>query len=147
MTRPNPNSAVVWHYAREDVNGDGKIEFEETMHRTIGSVAIKDDLLFIADFSGIFHCLDAKTGKRTGRTTVAACWGSPLIVDGKVYIGDEDGDVSVFGLSANPDAAMPRGATCFRGQREHVGLCAAHRGQRRAVHHDPASSVCNCEGH
>ena len=27
-------------------------------------------------------------------------WASPLIVDGKVYIGDEDGDICVFELSA-----------------------------------------------
>ena len=25
-------------------------------------------------------------------------WGSPLVVDGKVYIGDEDGDITVFTL-------------------------------------------------
>ena len=31
---------------------------------------------------------------------LAAAWGSPLIVDGKVYIGDEDGDISVFELSS-----------------------------------------------
>ena len=30
----------------------------------------------------------------------AAAWGSPLIVGEKVYIGDEDGDVSVFDLTA-----------------------------------------------
>jgi outer membrane protein assembly factor BamB len=30
---------------------------------------------------------------------LAAAWGSPLIVDGKVYIGDEDGDVTIFKLS------------------------------------------------
>jgi outer membrane protein assembly factor BamB len=30
---------------------------------------------------------------------LAASWGSPLIADGKVYIGDEDGDISVFTLS------------------------------------------------
>ena len=34
FARPNPNSAVVWHYAEYDRNGDGKIDFEETMHRT-----------------------------------------------------------------------------------------------------------------
>jgi hypothetical protein len=27
---------------------------------------------------------------------LAAVWGSPLLVDGKVYLGDEDGDVAVF---------------------------------------------------
>ena len=30
---------------------------------------------------------------------LAAAWGSPLIVEGKVYIGDEDGDVTIFKLS------------------------------------------------
>ncbi len=30
---------------------------------------------------------------------LAASWGSPLIADGKVYIGDEDGDMSIFALS------------------------------------------------
>ena len=63
FARPNPNSAAVWHYSTFDQNGDGKIDFTETMHRTLGSVAIKDDILYIADYSGVFHCLDAKTGK------------------------------------------------------------------------------------
>ncbi len=97
----NPNSAVVWHFSEFDRDGNGKIDFEETMHRTIGTVAIKDDLLFISDFSGLFHCLDAKTGKPYWvYDMLAAAWGSPLIVDGKVYIGDEDGDIAIFNLSA-----------------------------------------------
>ena len=106
MARPNPNSAVVWHYANFDANKNGKIEFEETMHRTCGTVAIKDDLLFVADFSGLFHCLDAKTGvPYWTHDMLAAAWGSPLIVDDKVYIGDEDGDITVFKLveGAGPD--------------------------------------------
>ena len=37
---------------------------------------------------------------------LAAAWGSPLIVDGKVYIGDEDGDVAIFRHSADPNVAM-----------------------------------------
>ncbi|HID21532.1 MAG TPA: serine/threonine protein kinase, partial [Planctomycetaceae bacterium] len=94
---PNPNSAVIWHYSRVDRNGDGKIDFEEEMHRTISTVAIKDDLLYAADFSGLFHCLDARTGKPYWTYDLfAAVWGSPLIVDGKVYIGDEDGDIAIF---------------------------------------------------
>ncbi len=88
-------------------NGDKKVDFEETMHRTVGSVAIKDDILYIADFSGLFHCLDAKTGKpHWTYDMLAATWGSPLIVDGKVYIGDEDGDVAIFRHSADPKVAM-----------------------------------------
>jgi len=103
----NPNSAVVWHYTRFDQNGDGEYDFEEEMHRSCGTVAIKDDLLFISDFSGLFHCLNAKTGKvHWTHDMFAAAWGSPLIVDGHVYIGDEDGEVSIFNFSADPHVAM-----------------------------------------
>ena len=103
----NPNSAVIWHFGEYDQNGDGQIDFEETMHRSCGTVAIKDDLLFISDFSGLFHCLDAKTGKvHWAFDMLAAAWGSPLIVEDHVFIGDEDGDLSIFKLSADPRVAM-----------------------------------------
>ena len=99
----NPNSGAIWHYAGHDQNGDGKLDFEETMHRTCGTVAIKDNLLYIADFSGLFHCLDAQTGKlHWTYDMLSAAWGSALIVDNKVYIGDEDGELSVFRLTAEP---------------------------------------------
>jgi outer membrane protein assembly factor BamB len=103
----NPNSAAVWHYSEFDQNGDEMIDFEETMHRCIATVVIKDDLLFVPDFSGLFHCVDAKTGKvHWTYDMLAAAWGSAMIVDGHVYVGDEDGDVSVFKLSADPKIAM-----------------------------------------
>ncbi len=107
LVRPNPNSAAVWHYSEEDFDGDGEVAFEETMHRTCGTVAIKDGVLYCADFSGLFHCLDAKTGKRHWvYDMLAASWGSPCVVDGKVYVGDEDGDVAIFNHSADPKVAM-----------------------------------------
>ena len=37
---------------------------------------------------------------------LAAAWGSPLIVEDKVYVGDEDGDVAIFRHSADPKVAM-----------------------------------------
>jgi len=99
--KPNPNSAAVWHYTGHDANGDGEFDFEETMHRTLGMAAIKDDLLVIADLSGLIHCLDAKSGAvHWTYDTLASIWGSPLLVDGKIYVGDEDGDVVVFELSS-----------------------------------------------
>ena len=94
---PNPNSAAVWHYTGDDMNGNGKLEYEEEMHRSCGTVAIKDDILYIADFSGVFHCLDARTGKGYwSHDMFSQAWGSPLIVDGKVYIGNEGGAILVF---------------------------------------------------
>ena len=47
--------------------------------------------------SGFLHCLDVKTGKRLWtHDTFAALWGSPFVVDGKVLLGTEDGEVLVF---------------------------------------------------
>ena len=70
-------------------------------------MAIQDDLLVIADFSGLVHCLNSVTGKvHWTYDMLASAWGSPLVVDGKVYIGDEDGDMAIFRLSADPQVAM-----------------------------------------
>ena len=102
----NPNSAVVWRYDQFDVNGDGRIEFAETMHRTLASPVIKDGLLFIPDLSGLFHCLDSKTGKVHWTCDLfAACWGSALIAGDRVFVGDTDGDIAVFPLTRHLDEA------------------------------------------
>ncbi len=99
----NPNSAAVWGYRQNDANGDGEIDFEEEMHRAIGMVAIKNDLLFIGDFAGLFHCLDAKTGKvHWTYDLMAPVWGTPLIVGDYVAIADEEGDVRLFKLTPKP---------------------------------------------
>jgi outer membrane protein assembly factor BamB len=98
--KPNPNSAAVWVYEGFDANGNGKLDFEETMHRTISMAAIKDGLLVIGDLSGVVHCLDVKTGKvHWTHDLMSQIWGSPCLVDGKIFIGDQDGDVAVFELS------------------------------------------------
>jgi outer membrane protein assembly factor BamB len=77
--------AAVWHRGGED------------FHRTISTVAISDGIVYAADLSGHLHALDAKTGELFWIHDVfAAIWGSPFVADGKVYLGDEDGDVVVL---------------------------------------------------
>jgi outer membrane protein assembly factor BamB len=47
--------------------------------------------------NGVLNCLDAATGKPYWtHDMLAAVWGSPYVVDGKVYLGDGDGDVVVL---------------------------------------------------
>ena len=61
------------------------------------SIDPTNGLLFIADYSGFVFCLDAETGKKYWEYDMKAhMWGSTFVVDGKVYLGDEDGDVCVF---------------------------------------------------
>jgi outer membrane protein assembly factor BamB len=97
---PNPNSGVVWKLDTQDWDGDGKLDpFLERFHRGIGTCAIKDDLLFVADFSGLFLCIDAQSGKvYWAYDMLAASWGSVMIAHDKVFVGDEDGDILIFNL-------------------------------------------------
>ncbi|MEJ7593952.1 MAG: PQQ-binding-like beta-propeller repeat protein [Planctomycetaceae bacterium] len=98
---PNPNSALVWEFVRCGNT------LEDEMHRTISSVSVAKGLVIATDLFGIVHCLDAKTGQRHWSfDIIAAIQASPLIVDDKIYVVDEDGDVAVFGLSADPNGAM-----------------------------------------
>jgi outer membrane protein assembly factor BamB len=84
-----------------DVTQTAKIWSFDKVHRSISTVSITPDgLLFVADFSGYLHCLDAETGQLYWTHDLKAhIWGSTLVADGKVYIGDEDGDLAVFAAS------------------------------------------------
>jgi outer membrane protein assembly factor BamB len=97
--KPNPNSAVVWQFEKQDFNGDGRIRNKERMNRSISTVTIdaERNLLYAPDFSGFLHCFDARTGKQHWTHDMeAAVWGSAMLADGKVYLADEDGDVAIF---------------------------------------------------
>ena len=96
------------------VNADtGKKVWEyRKIQRTISTCAIdpQSGLLIASDYTGYVYCLDAKTGKEAWiYDTKAHMWSSPFIADGKVYIGDEDGDLTVLPLKAdfNPKEDKP----------------------------------------
>ena len=82
---------------RGDITKSGLVWHFDKIRRSISTAAIVDGLVYIPDFSGYFHCLDAKTGQLYWtHDMLAAIWASPLVADGKVYLGDEDGDVVVM---------------------------------------------------
>lgn len=61
----------------------------EPISSSSSTPAIADGLLYIADFDGFLHCLDVETGEVHWVANLGdPIWGSPLIVDGKVYIGN-----------------------------------------------------------
>ena len=82
---------------RGDITKSGLVWHFDKIRRSISTAAIADGLVYIPDFSGYFHCLDAKTGQLYWtHDMLAAVWGSALVADGKVYLADEDGDVVVM---------------------------------------------------
>jgi outer membrane protein assembly factor BamB len=85
-----------------DITKTGLIWDYRGIHRSISTVSIdpQTGLLFVGDFSGYVHCLDAETGKVHWTHDVKAhMWGSTLVADGKVYLGDEDGDLLIMAAS------------------------------------------------
>ena len=90
---PNPNSAVRWLF------GPGKPGQKDAdgMHRSMATATVYNGLVFIPDFSGFLHCLDADTGKQYwSHDMESEVWGSCLVCDGKVFLGDKDGDVVIL---------------------------------------------------
>jgi outer membrane protein assembly factor BamB len=82
---------------RGDITESGRLWHYDKIRRSISTAAVHDGLVYLADFSGFVHCLDAKTGQPYWTHDMfAAVWGSTMYIDGKIYIGDEDGDVTVL---------------------------------------------------
>ena len=94
--KPNPNSALIWEYGGQNPENPD----ESMFRRTMSTVSIVDDMVFAADLSGFVHCIDLATGERNWEhDMLSGVWGSPLTVDGKVFIGNEDGTLTVFKAS------------------------------------------------
>ena len=65
--------------------------------RVVGTPIAKDGLLYVADLGGTIHCLDAATGTTVWtHDTLGAIWGSLLLAGDRLYVGNEDGTMTVF---------------------------------------------------
>jgi len=82
---------------RGDITATGRLWHYDKIKRSISTGAIANGLLFYADLTGYLHCLDVNTGQPYWtHDTLSAVWGSPMVIEGRVYLGDEDGDVLVM---------------------------------------------------
>ncbi|MCA9426713.1 MAG: PQQ-binding-like beta-propeller repeat protein, partial [Candidatus Omnitrophica bacterium] len=81
-------SGEVWSYPLE--------------RHVMSTPAVSGDLVFIGDCGRHVHCVDRKTGEGLWKHYAEAeIWGSPMVVDGKVFIGTKKGDLWVF--AAQPE--------------------------------------------
>jgi outer membrane protein assembly factor BamB len=92
---PNPNSGVIWHFGGYDEEAD-----DNRFRRSLSTVSVADGLVFCADLAGYVHCLDFLTGERYWEhDMLSSVWGSTMVADGKVFIGNEDGNLVILEAS------------------------------------------------
>jgi outer membrane protein assembly factor BamB len=62
-----------------------------------GTPVAKDGLLYVGDVGGTVHCLDATTGVHLWKhETNGAIWGCLLLAGDRLYIGNEEGTMTVL---------------------------------------------------
>jgi outer membrane protein assembly factor BamB len=100
--KPNPNSCKVWFYGGEETRPFSVRDFK--FGRTMCTACIVDDILYLGELPGFVHCFNAKTGEHYWQyDTKSAMWGSCYYVDGKVMIGNDNGDLYIFKHVKQPE--------------------------------------------
>jgi len=101
-----------------DITGSGEVWSYALSRETCSTPAVYAGMVFVADCGGTVHCVDAATGKPCWTYKAdGAIWGSPLVADGKVYIGTRAGEFDVLAatrekrLSSSTQVGEPISAT------------------------------------
>ncbi len=82
-SKGNGEDAIVWQF-----KGVG---------RTISTPSVADGICYLADYSGRLYAVDAENGELLWEhDTFSHIWGSTLVADGKVFLGNEDGELVVL---------------------------------------------------
>jgi outer membrane protein assembly factor BamB len=80
-----------------DITKNGLLWSYPLQKHVLSTAAVSAGLVFIADCGRMFHCVDADTGKPVWTHEIKGeVWASPLVADGKVYLGTRSGNFYVF---------------------------------------------------
>lgn len=83
-----------------DVTSSALVWSQDTGKHCCSTSAIHDGLLFITDCDGQIQCLDAQTGQAHWMHEArGGIWASPLVADGKVYVGTRRKEFVILGAS------------------------------------------------
>ncbi len=80
-----------------DMTSTGEVWSYEVSKHCVATPAIDRGLVFIADCGRMIHCIDGQTGKALWTHTAKGdLWASPLVADGKLYVGTRRREFLIF---------------------------------------------------
>ena len=80
-----------------DVTASRLLWTSRQVGRVVATPIEKDGLLYVGDVGGMVYCLDAATGTLVWEhDTYGAIWGSFLLAGDRLYVGNEDGTMTIL---------------------------------------------------